>query len=66
MGVDKESRRKRKIEAEKDCGPVDCMKLQYVFSYNLRGKNTRGNKKPPVIPELKVAKSEVVSGNPQQ
>ena len=43
MGVDKESRRKRKIEAEKDCGPVDCMKLQYIFSYSLREKNTRGN-----------------------
>ena len=66
MGVTKESRRKRKIEAEKDCGPVDCMKLQYIFSYNLR-KNKRSRKlKPPVIPELKVAKSEVVSGNPQQ
>ena len=40
MGVDKESRRKRKIEAEKDCGPVDCMKLQYIFSYNLRKKQS--------------------------
>ena len=40
MGVDKESRRKRKVEAEKDCGPVDCMKLQYIFSYNLRKKQT--------------------------
>ena len=38
MRVYKESGREGKVEAEKNCWPVDCVELQYVLTYHLQHK----------------------------
>ena len=67
MRVYKESWREREVEAEQNCWPVDCVKLQYVLPYHLQHEQVvlvcQWHNATPV---QMVAKIRVVLGSQRQ